>query len=37
MKSFYQVKAEVAGTLSIFLVDNEDPVQAGQPLAEVDG
>ena len=37
MKSFFEVKAEVGGTLSAFLVENEDAVQAGQALAEVDG
>ena len=36
MKSFFEVKAEVGGTLSAFLVENEDAVQAGQALAEVD-
>lgn len=37
MKSFHEVKATASGTLSTFLVENEDPVQAGQPLAELDG
>ena len=37
MKSFHEVKSEFAGRLVDFLVDNEDPVQAGQPLAEVEG
>ena len=37
MKSFHEVKSELAGRLVDFLVDNEDPVQAGQPLAEVEG
>jgi acetyl-CoA carboxylase biotin carboxyl carrier protein len=35
MKSFTEVKAEVAGTISKFLTDNEEPVMAGQPLMEV--
>jgi acetyl-CoA carboxylase biotin carboxyl carrier protein len=35
MKSFIEVHADVAGEISRFLVDNEDPVMAGQPLAEV--
>ena len=37
MKTFYEVKAEAAGTIARFLAENEDPVQAGQPLAELDG
>ncbi|MBO9098452.1 MULTISPECIES: acetyl-CoA carboxylase [Rhizobium] len=35
MKSFHEVKAEVAGSGISFLVDNEDPVMAGAPLADV--
>ena len=37
MKSFHEVKSEVEGKVTKFLVDNEDPVQAGQPLVEVEG
>ena len=37
MKSFHEVKSEVEGTITKFMVENEDPVQAGQPLAEVEG
>lgn len=37
MKSFHEVKADSGGTLSKFLVDNEDAIMAGQPLAEVEG
>lgn len=37
MKSFNEVKSEVAGRLVRFLVENEDAVMAGQPLAEVEG
>jgi acetyl-CoA carboxylase biotin carboxyl carrier protein len=36
MKSFNEVKADVAGTIVSFLVDNEDAVVAGQPLAEIE-
>jgi len=36
MKSFHEVKADVTGKLLRFLVENEEPVMAGQPLAEVD-
>ena len=37
MKSFHEVKSDASGTLSAFLVENEGAIQAGQPLAEVDG
>ncbi|WP_374650831.1 acetyl-CoA carboxylase [Dongia sp.] len=36
MKSFNEVKAGQAGKIVRFLVDNEDAVMAGQPLAEID-
>lgn len=36
MKTFTQVSAEDAGRLKRFLVENEDPVQAGQPLCEIE-
>jgi acetyl-CoA carboxylase biotin carboxyl carrier protein len=36
MKSFNEVKADKAGTITRFLTDNEEPVMAGQPLAEID-
>jgi acetyl-CoA carboxylase biotin carboxyl carrier protein len=35
MKTFHEVKAESAGTLVKFLLDNEDAVMAGQPVAEL--
>jgi biotin carboxyl carrier protein len=35
MKSFTEVKAEAAGRIIKFAVDNEEPVMAGQPLAEI--
>ena len=35
MKSFNEVKAGQAGKIVRFLVDNEDAVMAGQPLAEI--
>ena len=37
MKSFHEVKSEVEGTVAKFLVENEDAVQAGQPLVEISG
>jgi biotin carboxyl carrier protein len=36
MKSFIEVHADATGKIVKFLVDNEDPVMAGQPLAEVE-
>ena len=35
MKSFNEVKADKAGTISKFMVEDEEPVMAGQPLAEI--
>jgi len=37
MKSFHEVKAEVAGKVTKFLVENEEAIMAGQPLVELDG
>lgn len=36
MKSFHEIKSDIDGTITRFLVDNEEAVTAGQPLAEVD-
>ncbi|MEM7696601.1 MAG: acetyl-CoA carboxylase [Pseudomonadota bacterium] len=36
MKTFTEVKSDVSGTLVRFLVDNEEPVTAGMPLADVE-
>ncbi len=36
MKTFSEVKADMAGTINAFLVENEDPVMAGQPLIQLD-
>jgi biotin carboxyl carrier protein len=35
MKSFNEVKAAESGRIAKFLVENEDAVMAGQPLAEL--
>jgi biotin carboxyl carrier protein len=35
MKSFMEVKSEVAGTIARFVIENEQPVTAGAVLAEV--
>jgi biotin carboxyl carrier protein len=37
MKSFHEVKADASGRIARFLADNEEPVMAGQPLAELEG
>jgi biotin carboxyl carrier protein len=37
MKSFMEVKAEAAGTITRFLVENEQPITAGAVLAELEG
>ena len=36
MKTFYEVKSDATGKIVIFLVENEEAVQAGQPLAEIE-
>ena len=36
MKSFHEVVSEVEGKIVRFLAENEDAVQAGQPLADVE-
>lgn len=36
MKTFQEIKAGVDGTSITFLVDNEDPIMAGQVIAEVE-
>ena len=35
MKSFHEVKADSSGTVVEFLVGNEEPVMAGQPLVSI--
>lgn len=36
MKTFHEIKAESGGTLTRFLIENEDAVLAGQPVAELE-
>jgi biotin carboxyl carrier protein len=36
MKSFHEVTADAEGKIAEFLVENEGPVQAGQPLASIE-
>jgi biotin carboxyl carrier protein len=35
MKTFNEVKSDVAGKIVKFIVENEEPVMAGQPLVEI--
>jgi biotin carboxyl carrier protein len=36
MKSFNEVKAGATGKIIRFLTENEEPVMAGQPIAEIE-
>jgi biotin carboxyl carrier protein len=36
MKTFYEVKSEVAGRITRFLVENEAPIQAGEALVALE-
>ena len=36
MKSFHEVHADASGRLTKFLAENEDPVMAGQSIAEIE-
>jgi len=36
MKSFHEVKAEEEGTIARFLVENEEAVDAGEDLVEME-
>ncbi|MGD0188164.1 MAG: acetyl-CoA carboxylase [Roseiarcus sp.] len=35
MKTFIEVHADTSGRIVKFVIDNEEPVMAGQPLVEV--
>lgn len=37
MKSFHEIKAEDSGVVSRFLIGNEEAVNAGQDVLELDG
>jgi acetyl-CoA carboxylase biotin carboxyl carrier protein len=37
MKSFMPVEADISGRLLRFLVANEDAVEPGQPICEIEG
>ena len=36
MKTFYEVKADTAGLIVKFLVENEAPIQAGEAIVALD-
>jgi biotin carboxyl carrier protein len=36
MKTFYEVKAENPGRISKFHIQNEDAIQAGEPIADLE-
>ena len=36
MKSFHEIQAQFGGKIVRFLIDNEEPIMAGQPIAEVE-
>jgi biotin carboxyl carrier protein len=36
MKSFIEVKSEFGGKIVAFLIENEDPVTAGQPIIAIE-
>ncbi len=36
MKSFHEVKSDAGGRVVRFLIENEAPVMAGQPLLEIE-
>ncbi len=37
MKTFHEVKADTGGTNARYLVENEQPITAGDVILEVDG
>ena len=36
MKSFHAIQAQLGGKIVKFLIDNEEPIMAGQPIAEIE-
>ncbi len=36
MKSFHEVKSEIAGKVVKYLAENEDAIMAGQPLVDIE-
>jgi biotin carboxyl carrier protein len=36
MKSFIEVKSEFGGKIVAFLIENEDPIMAGQPIIAIE-
>lgn len=35
MKTFHEIKADQTGTVAAYLIDNDDPVDAGQAVVEL--
>lgn len=35
MKTFHEIKADAAGAITAFLIDDAEPVMAGQPVVEL--
>ncbi len=36
MKSFHAIQAQFGGKIVKFLIDNEEPIMAGQPIVDVE-
>jgi biotin carboxyl carrier protein len=36
MKTFHAIQAQFGGKIVKFLIDNEEPIMAGQPIADVE-
>jgi acetyl-CoA carboxylase biotin carboxyl carrier protein len=36
MKSFHAIQAQFGGKIVKFLIENEEPIMAGQPIADVE-
>jgi len=36
MKSFHAIEAQFSGKIVKFLIDNEEPIMAGQPIADLE-
>jgi acetyl-CoA carboxylase biotin carboxyl carrier protein len=36
MKTFTEVTSDVAGHIVVFLVENEEPIMAGDPIVEIE-
>ncbi len=36
MKTFHEIRADADGVIAAFLIEDSDPVMAGQPVAELE-